>query len=254
MVIINADDWGRSRKETDHTLQCYKAGRITAVSAMVFMEDSERAAKIAIDENIEVGLHLNFDQNFTSTSTPKNLHNDHEKVCRYLSIHKYARIIYNPFLRLNFRRDYNAQFAEFRRLFKKEPSHINGHHHLHLCANMIIEKIFPENATVRRNFTFTPEDKFFLNRYYRKIIDYSLAKRYRLTDQFYSLYTCIKNEKIKFVAEKAKTSDVEIMCHPVNELEFEYLMSDEFSPILEVLEKEPHTAIENSESILLQGS
>jgi predicted glycoside hydrolase/deacetylase ChbG (UPF0249 family) len=37
MLIINADDFGRSTVETDAILGCYKAGRITSVSAMVFM-------------------------------------------------------------------------------------------------------------------------------------------------------------------------------------------------------------------------
>src|SRR5437868_14435949 len=40
---LNADDWGRSGAETDAALRCYKGGRITSVSAMVFMQDSERA-------------------------------------------------------------------------------------------------------------------------------------------------------------------------------------------------------------------
>jgi predicted glycoside hydrolase/deacetylase ChbG (UPF0249 family) len=37
MLIVNADDWGRSVAETDSALRCYQAGRITSVSAMVFM-------------------------------------------------------------------------------------------------------------------------------------------------------------------------------------------------------------------------
>jgi len=60
MLIINADDWGRSRTETDAALQCYEKGRITSASAMVFMEDSERAADIAKENQVDVGLHLNF--------------------------------------------------------------------------------------------------------------------------------------------------------------------------------------------------
>ena len=46
MLIINADDWGRSVAETDAALKCCKGGRITSLSAMAFMEDSERAADL----------------------------------------------------------------------------------------------------------------------------------------------------------------------------------------------------------------
>src|SRR5437588_264599 len=37
MIIINADDWGRSEAETDIALRCFKAGRITSVTAMVLV-------------------------------------------------------------------------------------------------------------------------------------------------------------------------------------------------------------------------
>ena len=66
MLIINADDWGRSLAETDAALECYKAGRITSVSAMVFMGDSERAAELAKENKLDVGLHLNFTDRFTA--------------------------------------------------------------------------------------------------------------------------------------------------------------------------------------------
>ena len=45
MLIINADDWGRSVAETNAALRCYEEARITSASAMVFMADSERAAE-----------------------------------------------------------------------------------------------------------------------------------------------------------------------------------------------------------------
>ena len=66
MLIINADDWGRSLAETDAALECYKAGRITSASAMVFMGDSERAAELAKENKLDVGLHLNFTDRFTA--------------------------------------------------------------------------------------------------------------------------------------------------------------------------------------------
>jgi len=44
MLIINADDFGRSWEETDVAHSCIRRGQITSVTAMVFMHDSERAA------------------------------------------------------------------------------------------------------------------------------------------------------------------------------------------------------------------
>jgi predicted glycoside hydrolase/deacetylase ChbG (UPF0249 family) len=42
MLIVNADDWGGSVAETDAALRCYRERRITSLTTMLFMQDSER--------------------------------------------------------------------------------------------------------------------------------------------------------------------------------------------------------------------
>src|SRR5208337_4418972 len=59
VLIVNADDWGRDRETTERILQCVRCESVSSVSAMVFMEDSERAAVIAQETGIDGGLHLN---------------------------------------------------------------------------------------------------------------------------------------------------------------------------------------------------
>ena len=102
MLIINADDWGRSRAETDAALQCHEHGRITSASAMVFMLDSERAAELARESEIDVGLHLNFAEKFTGHSVPRMLEACQSKVTLFLMQNKYSQLVYNPFLRKEF--------------------------------------------------------------------------------------------------------------------------------------------------------
>jgi predicted glycoside hydrolase/deacetylase ChbG (UPF0249 family) len=84
MLIINADDWGRSAVETDAALRCYKAGRITSVSAMVFMANFERAAELAKENQVDAGLHLNFSETFTGRNNSKGLSECHNRLVRYL--------------------------------------------------------------------------------------------------------------------------------------------------------------------------
>src|SRR4029077_15738727 len=144
MLIVNADDWGRSATETEAALNCYKERRITSVSAMVFMEDSERAADLAKEHELDVGLHLNFTEPFTGSDRSNNaLAEHHGKTIRYLMGNKYAQLVYNPLLRGAFGYSYEAQAREFVRLFGKPPSHIDGHHHMHLCANVLLSDIIP---------------------------------------------------------------------------------------------------------------
>ena len=57
--------------------------------------------------------------------------------------HKYSQLLYNPFLRKEFSYSYKAQSEEFTRLFGKPPSHIDGHHHMHLCANLLLSSLVP---------------------------------------------------------------------------------------------------------------
>jgi len=230
MLIITADDFGRSVSETDAAIALARDQRITSVSAMVFMEDSERAAVLASTVYVDVGLHLNFSEAWTSSGTPKELQDDQGMLAAYFKRSRYAQVIYNPALRRAFRAVYEAQVAEFRRLYGREPSHIDGHHHKHLCANMLVEPLIPRGLSVRRNFSFRRAEKSLLNRTYRKVVDTYLSRRYVLTDYFFSLELCLdgRGQPVTVVAELARTADVEVMTHPKKAAEFDYLCSRQF--------------------------
>jgi predicted glycoside hydrolase/deacetylase ChbG (UPF0249 family) len=236
MLIINADDWGRSAAETDAALRCYKANRITSVSAMVFMHDSERAAELAKENDLDTGLHLNFSETFTGKSNSERLTDYHNRIVRFLRSNKYAQLLYNPFLGNAFSYSCRAQMEEFARLFGSQPSHIDGHHHMHLCANMLLSNLIPGGMRMRRNFSFLPGEKGLLNRAYRGVVDRWLARRYRLADYFFDLTQCIQEKKFDRVVALAKLRNVELMTHPVVQREAEYLMSNEFGELLQRLE------------------
>ena len=233
MLIINADDWGRSRAETDAALECYRNGRITSVSAMVFMKDSERAAELAKANDLDAGLHLNFAEKFTGSWVPTTLREYHDRVVRFLTRNRYSQLLYNPFLRREFSYSYEAQVEEFTRLFGKAPSHIDGHHHMHLCGNMLLTNLIPSGMRVRRNFSFWPGEKTWLNRAYRAVVDRWLARRYRLTDYFFDLTQSIREKKLDRVMALAESCKVELMTHPIYDLESDYLMSNQFQAMLQ---------------------
>ena len=236
MLIINADDFGRSLAETDAALTCYKAGRITSVTAMVFMADSERAAQLVKDTELDVGLHLNFSERFTERNTSARLSEYQNSLVNYLRRNKYSQLFYNPFVRKAFSYSYQAQAEEFERLFAKSPSHIDGHHHMHLCANILFSHLIPSGMKVRRSFSFWPGEKSWFNRMYRGLVDRLLTRRYQLSDYFFDLTQSIQGKKMDRVQALAKLGIVELMTHPVLRTESEYLMSDDFSELLQCLE------------------
>ncbi|HXI69244.1 MAG TPA: ChbG/HpnK family deacetylase [Verrucomicrobiae bacterium] len=228
MIIVNADDLGRSRPETDAALACHARGRITAATAMMFMADSERAAGEARRAGLDVGLHLNLDEAFTAPHVPPALVSQHAAIARFLKRKKYALLLYHPLLRSCFRSVYQAQEAEFIRLYGRPPSHVDGHRHRHLCTNLLMDRIIPAGYQMRRSFTFNRGEKGWLNRTYRHWVDQRLQRRYRVTDGFFCLRQSLLAKKLDRVLEMSKVATVELMTHPHNSVEYDYLMSDDF--------------------------
>jgi glycosyltransferase involved in cell wall biosynthesis/predicted glycoside hydrolase/deacetylase ChbG (UPF0249 family) len=204
----------------------------------MFMEDSERAAALAIASGLNVGLHINFTEIFTASYVPAPLRRSHERLRRFLRTNKYALVIYNPFLRSAFHEVFAAQFEEFSRLYGRVPSRIDGHQHMHLCTNMLVDGLFPAGARVRRNLSFTADEKSFLNRYYRSLVDRALAKRYRVDDFLFALSQQSSISQLRRVAALAKSFDVELVAHPQVNVEFETLLNDEFGTIMSTAHKD----------------
>ena len=226
MLIINADDWGRSRNETDLARECYSKGRITSVTAMVFMEDSKRAAQLASEESVPAGLHLNLSEPFTGDSVPSDLTKSQERVARFLQGGRYNSLFYNPCLRRDFRQVYRAQADEFQRIYATRPTHIDGHHHLHLCSNVLLGNIIPCGERMRRNLSFWPGERHILNRTWRKLSDRILRLRYSSTDYFFCLAGLLECQGFERVAGLARSAVVELMVHPARAREHAWLMSE----------------------------
>jgi len=209
---------------------------------MVFMDDSERAAERANDVKMDVGLHLNLSQRFTS-SVPVRLRDCHDRVVGFLTSSKYSVLLYNPALRRQFRYVYDAQVEEFTRVYGRQPSHVDGHQHRHLCANVLIDRVIPPNERVRRSFSFWPGEKSAINRTYRRVVDRVLARRYRVTDFFFSLEHCLHTDGMARVFELSQRANVELMTHPRNGGEFTYLMSDRYLSALRGLRIGTYSAL-----------
>ena len=243
MIIVNADDWGRSTAETDAALKCHRGRRITSVTSMTFMPDSARAAELALAHDVMAGLHLNFSQPFGDRATPTRLAARQERVCGFMNAHKYAFLVYNPALHSDILYSYQAQAEEFCRLYGKPPSHVDGHHHKHLCSNVLLGNVIPAGQKLRRSFYFWPGEKSWVNRAYRGLTDRLLARRYRLAEYFFALSPCLQGDRLSKVLDLAKTHSVEVMTHPVNPNELDYLMSETFVSQLARLECGTYSAL-----------
>jgi hypothetical protein len=226
-LIINADDWGLNCEATNQTLECLRRKAVSSVSAMVFMGDSRRAAQLALGDGIDAGLHLNLTTRFSGVGVPDALKRHHERVAAYLTRHKLAQVVFHPGLHSSFQYVIAAQLDEFRHLYRKEPERVDGHHHMHLCANVLLARLLPKGTIARRNFSFRPGQKSLFNRLYRRGIDTILGSRHRLTDFFFSLPPFEPPSRLEEIFSLARRFVVEVETHPENAEEYRFLADGE---------------------------
>jgi predicted glycoside hydrolase/deacetylase ChbG (UPF0249 family) len=138
-----------------------------------------------------------------------------------------AQTVYHPGLASSFKYVVAAQLEEYQRIFGVVPRRIDGHHHMHLCANVLFGRLLPAGTIIRRNFSFRQGEKSGINRQYRGVIDRVLTKRHRLTDYFFSLPPFEPPSRIEEIFSIARQSIVEVETHPVHADEYKFLTSGE---------------------------
>lgn len=232
MLIITADDFGKSRQATDNILKCFFDRRITSASAMVFMEDSERAASLCRNIEMETGLHLNFTEAFTGSPVSSHIQKHQKRIMEYVNKNKFAQIVYNPFLATSFHIVFNAQLEAFQVLYGRMPDYYNGHHHMHLCTNMLFGRLMPEGARVRRTYTFNRGEKHIINLWYRSLLNRRISKNYISTDRFFSILPFENTERLADIISRAQREDIEIEVHPENKKETAFLLSEPYRKLI----------------------
>lgn len=253
-LILNADDWGQERETTDRTLECFRQGSLSSVSSMVFMKDTERAAGLALEHGISAGLHLNLTARFTLPGLRTPVIEHQRKVAAFLRGHRYAQVLFHPGLMRSFEYLVAAQRDEFSRLYGAPPARWDGHHHMHLCSNVLFAGLLPEGTVVRRSYSFVSKEKSPVNRLYRDMVNRSLARRHRLTEFFFSLPVVQSSGMAAKIFALARTVAVEMETHPINPDEYRCLMSGDITrlnggiPVASGFNLPPRSAGSNGEA------
>lgn len=237
MLIINADDWGFNKLATDRCLSCYNNDRLTSATAMMFMEDSERSAELALDNNLGTGLHLNFTEKFSGRVYSSRLGEYHRDITAFFSRGRFRFLLFNPLLRKQIEYVYKAQYEEYTRLYNKVPTHIDGHHHMHLCTNMIIGRIIPKGTRVRLSLYHEPSQISLRNILYRQTVNAWLKRYYNCTDFLFDIKPIPSQKRLKKIINLAEALNIELMVHPEVKEEYDYLMGEEFQDMISCVEK-----------------
>jgi chitin disaccharide deacetylase len=243
MLTLNADDVGRSRAETDSALACLRSGSITSVTGMVYMEDSARAAESVRGGPWDVGLHLNLSEPFTSKDAPAALRERQARLARFLRSNRYALVLFHPLLVRDFDYVVKAQIDAFAHAYGRTVERLDGHQHMHLATNVLVQKLLPEGIRVRRSFTFEAGERGSVNLWYRRRVDRSLRRRHRLCDRFYSLSQLLDPAHLAAVCSAAQTLDIEVMTHPIRPAEYQLLASETFAGLVSQAGVSPAAAV-----------
>jgi predicted glycoside hydrolase/deacetylase ChbG (UPF0249 family) len=227
VLILNADDWGRDHKNTQCIFECIQVGTVSSTSAMVFMEDSERAAGLARENEIDAGLHLNLTTPFTTKNCPAAVADRQRKLVSFLTRFSMAQAFFHPGLVSEFEYVVKAQLEEFERLYQAAPKRIDGHHHMHLCTNVVYQELLPAGTVVRRNFSFRRGEKSFVNRMYRNVLDRRMAKRHKMVDYLFLLPPFEPGERLERIRSLSRDFTVEVETHPINSDEYAFLTKGE---------------------------
>jgi predicted glycoside hydrolase/deacetylase ChbG (UPF0249 family) len=213
-------------------MACFRQKRITSASIMVFMEDSERAAELAVKANLETGLHINLVLPYDAPGVSESLRRSQNAAAAFFGSGPWTQVVYNPFITKAVASAFHSQLEEYRRLFGREPVHFNGHKHFHLSLNIIFGGVLPIGSAVRRSFTFRKGEKSSLNRCYRRIIDAWLLRRHVSTDAFFSINPVRDSLRLTRIVALARTDCVELMVHPWSPDQFAFLTGNQLQSLI----------------------
>lgn len=114
VVIVNADDFGRSVGVNRGIIQAHEQGIVTSASLMVRWPDAEQAAAYARFASLSVGLHLELGE---WTYRDGQWHARYEVIA--------------PLTADAVRGEIRSQLERFERLMGRPPTHLDSHQHVH---------------------------------------------------------------------------------------------------------------------------
>ena len=225
MLIVNADDLGASRSTTDPVIEGFAIGAITSTSAMVWMPDTIRAAQLAVDRGLPVGLHLNLTLPFGADEVPAAARERQLALTAAFGSESWRGedqpAVDGPAIAAAI----TEQLDEFRARFG-EPTHVDGHHHVHVHPLVLAQ--LPRTYPIRPPLSFFPG---------RGLHQRRLLRRFRTPETclaFEHLHPDLGGEGLERLAPAGRRC-LEVMTHPAQAAQMAALRGDRWRQALATL-------------------
>jgi predicted glycoside hydrolase/deacetylase ChbG (UPF0249 family) len=215
LLIVNADDFGLRPDITDAIIEVYRAARITSATAMVYMRDGPRAAALARETGLPLGLHLNLTAAFTDPTAPSAARERQARIVRYFS-GQFRRYLYDPRIRGLVDDCVRDQLEGFVAAHGAEPTHFDGHVHIHVCPTVALSGALAAIPRARPAHTYGRNERGPAKRLFRAGQNALLRRRFRIPAAFLGLedvHPELGGSGLEGLAI-ARHAPVEIMTHP----------------------------------------
>ena len=120
LLIVNADDFGMSPEINEGIILGFQCGVITEASLMAKAPFAQEAAREALEQGIEVGIHIDLDR-LLGWYSPGGEHLSRDELMAMLGRREFLEAL---------SLEIEEQIEHFLS-FGLSPSHINTHHHVH---------------------------------------------------------------------------------------------------------------------------
>jgi predicted glycoside hydrolase/deacetylase ChbG (UPF0249 family) len=235
LLIISADDWGSDRQTTDAIHECFSAGAVSSVSAMVFMSDSARSAEVATLGGEPVGLHLNLTEAFGDPACPEVVRRRQERIVGYFGGPKWRSWGFSPTRFREIEDCIADQLEAFKEIYGRDPTHVDGHQHVHQSLGVMFSRSLPHAIKMRPSFTFMPGEKSLPNRLTRRLFNLIMRSRFSCPRYFFDIrdiHPELGGAGLETRLDLANQETVEVMTHPGLADERAVLLGDSWNPLL----------------------
>jgi len=203
LLIVNADDFGRSAGIDDGIVRAHREGIVTSATFMTNAPSTDHAAVLArATPTLDIGVHLvlTYARPLSNPARIRSLVRDDGSFWRP------AELLARRIDRTEALTEYRAQYVRARELVGREPTHVDTHHWIHddPALSWAVCELARETGSAAR--THTPEQR-----------DEYRAKGVRTPDHFIREFQHPGHiEVANLLAILARLEDgvTELMCHP----------------------------------------
>lgn len=202
-LIVNADDFGRTRGVNAGTLRSHGRGIVTSATTMVLEPAAAAGLREAVEQtpDLSLGLHFALTGGGAPASAPASL-------VTLAPSGKFVRRAEDLPDRLpaeEVRRELDAQIALFESLAGRPPSHLDSHHHCALHPS--VQPVFAEVA-LERGLPVRAAS----TRARRELREAGLRVPDHFLESFYDTGATLEN--LRLLIEELSEGTSELMCHP----------------------------------------